>query len=224
MAEQCSDPPAKPREHLSEPGHRAAGRARQSDYRLNMAIALGDPLFAPFEVPARFAAPRRRCRTPAPSITLEPWLNSPKRTLSVGRSFGRVVYLLLFSSSCPSCFNQGLPAMRDVYDMLAHRLPDIAFRAIHTPLDVDVDDLEAGFETIQEFGLDVPVVHDAARIVAREYGAPSLPWTVIIDPAGIIRYQGYGPEPDILVPEIEAMLDLHASRFGARAAATSMNA
>lgn len=212
------------REQVFEPGQRAPGRHRQSDYRFSVAVVFGEPPFAPFEGPARFTVRRGRCGTLAPNLTLEPWLNSDQRSLSVGRSFGQVVYLLLFSSSCPACFNQGLPAMRDVCDMLAHRQGDIAYRAVHTPLDLEVDDLEAGFETIQEFGLDVPVVHDPARSVAREYSAPSLPWTVVIDPAGTVRYHGYGPEPELLVPEIEAMLELHASRFGDESAATAMHA
>jgi len=92
-----------------------------------------------------------------------------------------VVVLDFFATWCPPC-RAGLPKIDKVADDYAAPDDGVAVYAVN---------IMEGPELIREFmtdqGLSLTVLLDGNSVTASEYGAQSIPQTVVIDKAGMVR-------------------------------------
>ena len=106
------------------------------------------------------------------------------------------------ASYCAPC-KEELPRLQALVDRYRARGVQLAV--------VVIDEEEEGMGSMRkllldEMGLAQPVVWDRFNIVARRYGASTLPFLVLIDGAGKVSWLRAGYEPDT-VPALEAALE-----------------
>ncbi|MEZ4383555.1 MAG: TlpA disulfide reductase family protein [Nannocystaceae bacterium] len=102
------------------------------------------------------------------------------REVSSAALRGRVVVVEFFASYCAPC-RRSLPALVE----LAARDPSLAVVAIGED---ERRDLTAAMAA--EYGLTMPVVHDAGNLLAARFRIDGLPSTFVIDERGVIRWFG----------------------------------
>lgn len=148
----------------------------------------------------------------APEWGVAQWFNLPDGTtqLDLADFSGKVVYLFGFQSWCPGCHSHGFPALRDV-EAHFNESDDVAFVAVQTVFEGHhVNTPERAREDVRKFGLDIPVGHDAGpngkhSTLMRRYRSGGTPWTVIIDPDGIVQFNGFSIDPDRAIALIERL-------------------
>ena len=150
----------------------------------------------------------------APDWNVETWRRLPggAEHLEVGDLPGRVIYLFCFQSWCPGCHSVGFPAFRSAVER-ADGDRRIAFVAVQTVFEgLRQNTLQAGLDTVDKFGLDVPVGHTTATAggavpaLMDAYRTGGTPWSVIIGPDRVVRLEGFNPEPDQLAELVEQLL------------------
>lgn len=120
-----------------------------------------------------------KIRQPAPVFTL-PDMDGKQHSLSKWR--GHVTIVNFWSAECPwsARADQSLLAAFAAWGENVALLP-IASNANETPALIR--------QAAQERGVPM-VLHDQQQQVARLYGAQTTPHIFVLDPAGILRYQG----------------------------------
>jgi thiol-disulfide isomerase/thioredoxin len=134
---------------------------------------------------------------PAPSLGVERWLNLPpgKTRVDVGDYKGKVIYLYCFQSWCPGCHSHGFPTLRRLIDRYRDD-EDVVFLAVQTAFEgFSSNSPEAAARTARRYELKIPVGHDGAHgqrsTLMRRYRTGGTPWTIIIDRAGTVRFDGF---------------------------------
>ncbi len=134
-----------------------------------------------------------------PEFTLPDLENKP---VSISRWDGKVILLNFWATWCPPC-REEIPAFMEVSKRYANRGFEI--------VGVAVDDREAVLKLTQQLGVDYPQLigdQNAVEIAERygnRYGA--LPFSVLIDRQGIIRFSKPGEFPrEQLEAKLESLL------------------
>ncbi|MCB2218395.1 TlpA family protein disulfide reductase [Desulfofustis glycolicus] len=108
------------------------------------------------------------------------WLGGGE--IRLGDVSGRPVLLELWAPWCPACL-KNIEPLNEVHRAYGDRLQVIALSA------------ERGQKTLETFvnerRIAYPVAFSDRRIV-QDYGAMSIPVTVLVDKTGIVRHHGYG--------------------------------
>jgi cytochrome c biogenesis protein CcmG, thiol:disulfide interchange protein DsbE len=108
------------------------------------------------------------------------WLGGGE--IRLGDVTGRLVLLEFWAPWCPACL-KNIEPLNEAYRVYGDRLQVIALSA------------ELGQKTLETFvndhGIAYPVAFSDRRIV-QDYGAMSIPVTVLVDKTGIVRHHGYG--------------------------------
>lgn len=130
------------------------------------------------------------------------WFNSDPLTLEDLR--GRVIVLGTFQMLCPGCVANGLPQLLRIEQTFNRS--DVAVIGLHTVFEhhaaMTLTSLEA---FLLEYRISFPVGVDAhdnpagAPITMTRYELRGTPSLVLIDRAGLIRFRGFGHEPDLAV-------------------------
>ena len=150
----------------------------------------------------------------APDWAVETWRRLPdgKDDLEIADLAGRVIYLFCFQSWCPGCHSVGFPAFRAAIER-ADGDRRMAFVAVQTVFEGSQQNtLEAALDTVDKFGLDVPLGHtvatapDAVPAIMASYRTGGTPWSVIIGPDRLVRLEGFHPEPHELTQTVEGLL------------------
>lgn len=122
----------------------------------------------------------------APDFSLED-LHGRRFALSDFR--GRVVLLLFWQSTCPDC-NLALPKLRELW----HRYRDRGVILVGVNLDYDAGAAEQ-YIAAHGYGdqITLRTSYDAAMDVVRLLSVPFVPYCLVLDKRGVIRFAGVFP-------------------------------
>ena len=113
---------------------------------------------------------------PAAELSAEAWINSPP--LRLGELRGRWVLLDFWKVNCLPC-EAALPGLVALAAEFAPRIVLVGLCR---------DAPEDAARHAREHGMTHPL--GAASLTGKAYGALELPWAVLIDPNGIVRWAG----------------------------------
>lgn len=139
-------------------------------------------------------------RPAAPDFTLTD-VKGKQHRLSTQR--GKVVFVNFWATWCPPCLKE-MPSMQRAWKTLKHE--DFTMYAVNVGED---EELIATFMFQIGVDLDFPLLLDRDSSVVKQWKAPGLPTTYIVDPDGRIAYRAVGErawdDPQIL-REIRALM------------------
>jgi len=137
----------------------------------------------------------------APSWDDLQWLNLPQefKSLDVEDFAGKAIYVFCFQSWCPGCHSHGFPALQAVEEHYRDR-DDVVFIAIQTVFEgFGTNTASRGLSSIEEYDLVIPLAHDEGEggpgPFMRRYRTGGTPWTILIDPEGVVRWNGFQISP-----------------------------
>ena len=127
----------------------------------------------------------------APAWDAKHWRNLPDdaRSLDVADYKDKVLYLYFFQSWCPGCHAHGFPTLKKLSDTFAFVAVQTVFEGFlsNTP--------KRALESLERHDLNVPVGHSGSKGkrsgMMRDYRSGGTPWTVIVDKAGVVRFNGF---------------------------------
>ena len=147
----------------------------------------------------------------APAWDLE-WLNLPETygDLSVEDFRGKVLVVFCFQSWCPGCHSHGFPAMQEI-EQHFRKNDDVQMVAIQTVFEgFGTNTAYRALEEVETYGLEIPVAHDAGdnglSPFMRAYRTGGTPWTIVIDPAGKVVWNGFQIQPQQAISAIDRLL------------------
>ncbi len=133
----------------------------------------------------------------APAWDAKHWRNLPDdaRSLDVADYKGKVLYLYFFQSWCPGCHAHGFPTLKKLSDTFADD-EAVAFVAVQTVFEGFLSNTpKRALESLERHDLNVPVGHSGSKGkrsgMMRDYRSGGTPWTVIVDKAGVVRFNGF---------------------------------
>jgi thiol-disulfide isomerase/thioredoxin len=148
----------------------------------------------------------------APSWNVERWHQLPQGSdsLDVGDFKGKALYIFCFQSWCPGCNSKGFPLLKRMVERYEAD-PRVAFVAIQTVFEgANVNTFAKAREKTASFGLTIPVGHTEGRNGSPpfmvDYRTGGTPWTVIVDQAGIVRFNDFHTTEDAAVKLIDTLL------------------
>ncbi len=154
----------------------------------------------------------------APGWEVSEWHNLPHGVdaLDVADFRGKVVYVFCFQSWCPGCHAHGFPTLRRVHERFEGR-DEVAFVAIQTVFEgFHSNTADNGRDDLRDYGLDIPFGqaagsasesgHGATPDFMRRYRTGGTPWTILIDPEGVVRFNGFSITPEQAIAAIERLL------------------
>jgi len=144
---------------------------------------------------------------------VQTWFQLPdgKRSLDVSELKGRVIFVLAFQSWCPGCHSRGFPTLQTVKQHFSGR-EDVAFVAMQTVFEgFSSNTKKKAIDTVRSYGLDIPTAHDPGprnqgSVVMRRYRSGGTPWVIIIDPDGVVRFNGFHIPPEEAISLMEGLL------------------
>lgn len=97
---------------------------------------------------------------------------------------GQVVLLSFWASWCGDCRSQ-LKTLADINE----RYSGVGLQIFAVSLDRDLDEVS---DTAQSVGVEFPALHDAGGLVGERYAVNQMPYVVLIDQDGVVRYEHVG--------------------------------
>lgn len=132
----------------------------------------------------------------APALEVDQWYNLvDKQSVSIEDLKGKVVYMYFFQSWCPGCHSHGFPTLVKLIDRYKND-DNVAFIAVQTVFEgYAINSSAAALRTAKRYELTIPVGHSGSdgnpSKVMKAYKTGGTPWTVIVDPKGIIKYADF---------------------------------
>lgn len=107
---------------------------------------------------------------------------------------GKIAVLMIFQVTSEYTSTEALPLLSKWYYDYRHD-PDVLFFAVHNSFPPqEKNTMDDAVALLEQFRLPIPVGMDQATsldsTVCKLFQAPGHPWFVIVDPQGIIRYDG----------------------------------
>lgn len=154
------------------------------------------------------------------------WFNSAPLSLEDLR--GRVIVLGTFQMLCPGCVANGLPQLQRIEQTFNRR--DVAVIGLHTVFEHHAAMTPTSLEAfLHEYRIGFPVGVDAhddgvgVPVTMRRYGLRGTPSLVLIDRTGLVRFRGFGHEPDLAlgarIAQLIAQQDTSVATAGGTATA-----
>jgi thiol-disulfide isomerase/thioredoxin len=146
--------------------------------------AVGAMLVAVFCLPLAHASTVALVGQPAPDFALRSFGGE---TLRLSEHLGEVVIINFWATWCGPC-RQEMPLLDQIYGK---------YRPVGLVLmSVNLDqNMEPAVEMAQTLKVSYPVLFDAQKSVGKAYQVGSMPVTILIDRAGVIRYVSEGYKP-----------------------------
>lgn len=116
---------------------------------------------------------------PAPNFDLPDLLGKPHALTDYG---GKVIVINFWSAECPWSER----ADQQILPMLQTWGQDVVLLSIGSNANETPDQME---QAASQRGISL-ILHDSEQVVATAYGAVTTPQVFVIDPQGILRYQG----------------------------------
>jgi len=139
----------------------------------------------------------------APGWGVSEWINLPadKTDLNIGDYKGKTLYLYGFQSWCPGCHARGFPTLQKIIERFGDD-PKVGIVAIQTVFEgFGTNTFDRAKEVAQRYGLKIPVGQSgnagAPSALMRSYRTGGTPWTVIVGPDGIVRFNDFHIEADV---------------------------
>lgn len=136
----------------------------------------------------------------APELTLDYWIdgNGKPSNFSVHESRGKWVFLKCFQNWCPGCHSSGFPTLKAFSDEF-YGHPKVAIAAIQTVFEGYHSNTQDAVRELQlRYELPVTMGHDpgnkethAVPSTMRKYRTGGTPWLVLINPDGMIVFNGF---------------------------------
>ena len=147
----------------------------------------------------------------APAWGVTQWLNLPqaKTSLHLVDFKGKVIYLYAFQSWCPGCHSQGFPTLKEVIARYGNDT-NVAIVAIQTAFEgFHANGFEQAKQIVKRYDLKIPVCHSGSEqepsLLMRRYRTGGTPWTIIIDRAGVVRFNDFHTSAEAAGRLIEAL-------------------
>lgn len=121
---------------------------------------------------------------PAPDFALRSFSGE---TLRLSEHLGEVVIVNFWATWCGPC-RQEMPLLDEIYG----KYRSVGLVLISVNLD---HHMEPAVEMAQTLKVSYPVLFDAQKSVSKSYQVSSMPVTVLIDRAGVVRYVSEGYKP-----------------------------
>lgn len=121
---------------------------------------------------------------PAPDFALRSFGGG---TLRLSEHLGEVVILNFWATWCGPC-RQEMPLLDEIYT----KYKPVGLVLLSINLD---HEMQPAIEMAQTLEVSYPVLYDAQKSVGKSYQVSSMPVTVLIDRAGVIRYVSEGYKP-----------------------------
>jgi len=164
-------------------GVESAQRQATADYRI--ALAQAKPAAAKREEPREeksagddFVAPRISARSvrgqPMPAVEIEKWLTDAPATQ------GKFVLIDFWATWCGPC-RQSIPELNAFSKQFSDRLAVIGIS----------DESEADIRKMTTPHIDYAIASDTQKRMDRNLQITGIPHCVLIDPSGIVRYEGH---------------------------------
>jgi thiol-disulfide isomerase/thioredoxin len=133
----------------------------------------------------------------APAWEVTQWLNLPakRETLDIADFKGKVIYLYNFQSWCPGCHSSGFPTLKKIIARYGDD-PKVAIVAVQTTFEGFASN---GFDdakrVAERYDLKIPVgqsgTEEKRSAIMKNYRTGGTPWTIIIGPDGVVRYNDF---------------------------------
>lgn len=148
----------------------------------------------------------------APELGVDTWFNVPvgKSRVELADYAGQCIYLYCFQSWCPGCHSHGFPTMLRMMELFADE-PKLSFLTVQTVFEgFGTNTLEAAREVARKYSLDIPVGHDpgpdsSGSVLMPRYRTGGTPWTIVIDSAGKVRFNGFQADVGMLAEGIKML-------------------
>ena len=145
---------------------------------------------------------------PAPELEVERWQDADGEPteFSIAAERGRWVFLKCFQYWCPGCHESGFPTLQAMQEAFGEH-PKVALAAIQTVFEGFSTNGASRIAEIRErYALTMPIGHDAGDpdgdprpSTMRLYRTGGTPWLILIDPDGLVVYDGFHVDRAALV-------------------------
>ena len=136
----------------------------------------------------------------APELTQNYWIDAEgkKSDYSITAQKGRWVYLYCFQDWCPGCHAHGFPALQQLSEVFPES-EVLSIAAIQTVFEGFSSNTREDVRKLQlKYELAIPMGHDAGNPdgdhrpkTMKDYRTGGTPWTVIIDPNGVVAFNDF---------------------------------
>jgi len=152
---------------------------------------------------------------PAPELELDYWIDGEgeSSSFSIAQSKGKWVFLKCFQNWCPGCHSSGFPTLKAFSDeFFGH--PQVAIAGIQTVFEGYSSNTQDAVRELQ-LRYDLPVVmgHDpgdkethSMPSTMKNYRTGGTPWLVLINPDGVVVYNGFHVNPEKLIEFIHSQV------------------
>lgn len=144
----------------------------------------------------------------APELVMDYWIDGDGKpsSFSVQKERGKWVFLKCFQNWCPGCHSSGFPTLKAFSDeFFGH--PKVAIAGIQTVFEgYSTNTVEAVRELQLRYDLPIVMGHDPGNqdthdvpTTMRNYRTGGTPWLILINPDGVVVYNGFHVNPDKLI-------------------------
>lgn len=144
----------------------------------------------------------------APELVMDYWIDGDGKpsSFSVEKERGKWVFLKCFQNWCPGCHSSGFPTLKAFSDeFFGH--PKVAIAGIQTVFEgYSTNTVDAVRELQLRYELPVVMGHDPGNkdthdvpTTMRNYRTGGTPWLILINPDGVVVYNGFHVDPDKLI-------------------------
>lgn len=148
----------------------------------------------------------------APELEVGYWIDADGKpsSFSMAESKDKWVLLKCFQNWCPGCHKSGFPTLKAFSDRF-HDHPDVAIAGIQTVFEGYSSNTQEAVRELQlRYDLPIPMGHDPGNpetdsfsSTMRNYRTGGTPWLILVNPAGLVVYNGFHVNPDALIKYVE---------------------
>ncbi len=149
----------------------------------------------------------------APEIELDSWIDADGNNnfWSITEQRGKWVYLYCFQDWCSGCHAHGFPALKKLSDAFPNS-DVISIAAIQTVFEGFLVNTQSDVKKLQQqYALPISMAHDAGSAIGdhrpqtmKKYNTGGTPWTIIINPHGIVVFNDYHIQIDNFIQFIQS--------------------
>jgi len=151
----------------------------------------------------------------APEIKLDYWIDADGKPghFSVTESRGKWVFLKCFQNWCPGCHSSGFPTLQ-AFSERFHDHPQVAIAGIQTVFEGYRSNTIDDVRKLQlRYDLPITMGHDpgnedthAMPVTMQGYRTGGTPWLILINPEGVVEYNGFHVDRNKLIEYVELQL------------------
>ncbi|MFT6302797.1 MAG: thiol-disulfide isomerase/thioredoxin [Pseudomonadales bacterium] len=151
----------------------------------------------------------------APELTMDYWIDGEGKRgqFSVLESKGKWVFLKCFQNWCPGCHSSGFPTLKAFSaEFFGH--PKVAIAGIQTVFEGFTSNTQDAVRELQlRYDLPITMGHDPGDrethevpTTMRNYRTGGTPWLILINPAGVVVYNGFHVDARKLIDYVGAQI------------------